>query len=237
MKKAALLALIATVVAACNPTPRQSKENTVQGPTVSAFARTPLAKATATLTLDTSKGRPGQVAIADVLSYSGGRPSITAPKGWTLIRDNSGLSTRQVLYWHIIEPNEASPPAWTFGEEVDTEGAIVLLDNVEVTDPVDTSSGNAGGPMAAKSLTTTSDGDLILAFFATDYSGPDIAPELPADVNVIVKPDTDSRQYWVLGVYQSNKGDTQDIVSSSSKGFSWVAAQVAIRRSTTPAKS
>jgi hypothetical protein len=172
------------------------------------------------------------MAIADVLSYAGGRISITAPEGWTLIRDNSSLSTRQALYWHVVEPNEQNSLAWTwtFSEPLDAQGVVLFLDNFDFSDPVDASSANViAGPAIAKSVATTSDGDFVLAFFATDFGGPGLAPEMPADLNVIVSPDTESHQYWVLGAYQSGKGDTADAVSAASQCFNFAAAQVALR--------
>ncbi len=56
-----------------------------------------------TLALDWgTKGQAGQIAIADVLTYGGSKPTITAPTGWQLIRDDSTATTRQSLYWHAI---------------------------------------------------------------------------------------------------------------------------------------
>ncbi|MGD0076336.1 MAG: hypothetical protein ABSD31_18675, partial [Candidatus Binataceae bacterium] len=124
--------------AARNYAPPESAENTVGGASVGSFAQAPLAKATTSLTLDSSKAKPDQLGIADVMSYSGAKPNIAAPAGWTLIRDDSSPSTRQSLYWHVIRANDPSP-TWTFSEPVDAQGAILLLDNVAASNPVDAS--------------------------------------------------------------------------------------------------
>jgi hypothetical protein len=227
--------VLAAVIAACNPSPQETTESAVGGASVSSFAQTPLAKATTSLILDSSKAKPGQLAIADVLSYSGAKPMITAPAGWTLLRDDSSPSTRQSLYWHLIQANDPSP-TWTFSEPVDAQGVILLLDNVAASNPVDASSGNTGGPgVAAKSVTTTRGGDFILAFYATDFGGSGLGPHCPTNVSAIVDQETQSHEYWIIGTYQNRKGETEDLPCPSGQLYSAVAAQVAIARGATPA--
>jgi len=235
MRKYALLALPAFLLFACNYSPPQSNENTVGGASVSSFAQTPLAKATTRLSLDVSKAEPGQFAIADVISYSGAKPKITAPTGWVLLRDDSSPTTRQSLYWHSIKANEPNP-VWTFSEAVDARGAVLLLDNVAATDPVDASSGTAGNSgVVAKSVTTTRGGDFILAFYATDFFGVGLGPKCPNDVSSIIDQETQSHEYWIVGSYQNRKGETEDIACPSAQLYNAVAAQVAIARGTAEA--
>ncbi len=229
------LVVLAAVIAACNTSPPQSGENTVGGASLSSFAQTPLAKATTSLTLNGSKAEPGQFAIADVISYSGAKPKITAPAGWTLLRDDTSPSTRQSLYWRLIQANDPSP-TWTFSEPVDAQGVILLLDNVAASNPVDASSGNTGGPgVVAKSVTTTRGGDFIIAFYATDFFGVGLGPHCPANVSSIVDQETQSHEYWIVGTYQNRKGETEDWSCPSGQLYNAVAAQVAIARGTAPA--
>jgi len=109
MIKRALMGAAAVFVVACNSGPSQTPENTVGGANVVSFKEAPLKKGTTDLTLDWgSKGQAGQVAIAVVLSYGGSKPTITAPAGWQLIRDDSTKTTRQSLYWHAIQASDAS---------------------------------------------------------------------------------------------------------------------------------
>src|SRR5260221_4303163 len=100
MNRYALLAGAAVFIAGCNSSPPPlSAENTVGGASVAAFVQVPMATATTSVTLDwDSKGKPGQVAIADVLSFSGAKPKISPPDGWKVIRDDSSKTTRQSLY-------------------------------------------------------------------------------------------------------------------------------------------
>jgi len=223
MTKYVLPALLAVSLCACKPSLTKAG--------VSSFAQTSLTKATTSIALDwSSLGQPGRLAIADVLSYSGDKPTITAPAGWTPIRDDSTSSVRQSLYWHVIQANEKSAQTWTFSEPVDAQGAIVLLSDVATVDPVDAAGRNTGGgaPTAA-SVTTTSDGDLILAFYATDFNGTGPGHDCPDNMSLVVDQTQWTHPYWILAARQNRRGATEEAVCRSPQGFSWVAAQVAIR--------
>jgi hypothetical protein len=243
MIRYALVAVAAVFVAACNSSPSQTPENTVGGANVDSSAQAPMAKATTSLSLDWGKkGQAGEVAIADVLSYGGSKPTITAPAGWQMIRDDSTLTTRQSLYWHAIQANDVSTATWAFSGPVDAQGAIVLLDNVASAAPVDMTSGNTsahGGPMTATSVATTSDGDLILAFNATDFGAyrptscgkcDGLNPKLPPNVSVVLNHESTALEYWILANYQNQMGDTEPQTSEAPQFFNWVAAQVAVKR-------
>jgi len=219
-----------------------STENTVGGARVISSAQAPIMKATTSLSLDLSAQQTGQLAIADVLTYGGSQPTITAPDGWQLIRDDSTATTRQSLYWHTIGGNDSVTASWTFSDPVDAQGAVLLLDNV-ASDPVDSTSGNtggdAGGVLTAKSVTTTSDGDLILAFNATDFGAyrptvckncSELKPKLPENASVVVNQESTAREYWILANYQDQTGDTEAQISGAPQFFNWVSAQVAIKR-------
>jgi hypothetical protein len=231
IKRALIVATIFLV--GCNSSPSQTAGNTVNGANVVSSAKAPMATATTSLTLDWgSKAQPGQVAIADVLSYGGPKVTITAPQGWQKIRDDSTAKTRQSLYWHAVAANDPSAATWTFSKPVDAQGAIVLLDNVATASPVDMTSGNTGdgGTLTAKSIVTTADGDLIFGFYATDFSHPGLAPQLPAETNSLINQEATPNEFWILSTYKSQNGATEVQVSSAPQLFNWVAAQVAIKR-------
>jgi hypothetical protein len=220
-----------------------SGENAVGGPGVVSRAEAPMMKGTTSLSLNVGpSGQTVQLAIADVLSYGGSQPTITAPAGWELIRDDYTQTTRQSLYWHAIAPNDPSTETWTFSDPVDAQGAVLLLDNVALGSPVNMSSGNtggtAGGLLTAKSIATTRDGELILTFNATDFGAcrptvctlcDGLKPKLPDNANVVLDHETTALEYWILSNYQSQMGSTEVQVSYAPQFFNWVAAQVAIR--------
>jgi len=244
MIKPTLIAAAAVFLVAYNSSPSSaSTENAAGGPSVVSSAAAPITKATTTLSLNVAPtAQTAQIAIADVLSYGGSQPTITAPDGWQLIRDDSTSTTRQSLYWHTIAPNDPTTAAWTFSEPVDAQGAILLLDNVSSDSPVDMSSGNtggtSGGTLSAKSVATTSNGDLILSFNATDFGAfrPTVCtdcgglnPKLPENANVVLNQESTPLEYWILSNYQGQVGETDVQVSYAPQFFNWVAAQVAIR--------
>jgi hypothetical protein len=229
----ALLIVTTVLIVGCSPSSSLVPENTVGGPNVVAFTQTPMVTATVSLTLDLGKKvKARQVAIADVLSYSGDKPKITAPGGWQLIRDDSTATTRQALYWHAIQTNDPSTATWTFTTPVDAQGAIVLIDNADTTSPIDMSSGNTdvSGTLIPKSVVTTYDGDLVLLFYSTDFHAPALAPKMPDNTTTVMDLDTASHEYWILAAYQAGAGPTEDKPCGQGQLFSWAASQVAIKR-------
>jgi hypothetical protein len=235
MSRYGWLAVVAVLIAGCNSAPSQTTDNTVGGANVVGYTQAPMVKQTTTLALDWGKkAQAGQVAIADVISFGGPAPAITAPAGWQMIRDDSTSTTRQSLYWHAIAANDPSTATWTFSAPVDAQGAMVLLDNVAAGAPVDMSTGSTGtgGTVTAKSVMTTANGDLIISFFATDFHLPGLAPQLPTDVNTVMNEETTPDEFWILTAYQEQFGATEDEVGTAAQLFNWVATQVSIKHGT-----
>jgi hypothetical protein len=234
--KYTLIFVAAVIIAACNSAPSQTTDNTVGGANVVGYTQAPMVKQTTTLALDWGKkAQAGQAAIADVISFGGPAPAITAPAGWQMIRDDSTATTRQSLYWHAVAANDPSTATWTFSAPVDAQGAMVLLDNVAAGAPVDMSTGNTGtgGTVTAKSMMTTANADLIISFYATDFHLPGLAPQLPTDVNTVMNEETTPDEFWILTAYQQQFGATEDEVGTAVQLFNWVAAQVSIKHGTT----
>ena len=194
----------------------------------------PLAKQTKVLSIDWGPlGSPGQLVIAQVLTYSGKEPVITTPAGWTLIRDDSsGPTTRQTLYWHVVQASEPSAQTWTFSQRVDAQGAILLLDPAAHTSSLDISSGQSGSgnQPIAPSLTTTNDGDLILAFYASDFGPGGLSVTMPAKMSTVVDKTLAQKEYWILGGSQTSKGKIENITCDTVQLSNWVAALLAIKR-------
>src|SRR5579863_7601628 len=237
-----MLAVSIAIFAGCNSGTSQTADNSVGGANVVSSAKAPFKLATTSLTLDWGpKAKPGQFAIAVVLSYGGSKPTITAPAGWQPISDASTKTTRQSLYGHAVQAPDSKTSTWTFSEPVDAQGAIILLDNVGGSWPVDASSHNAGdgGTLVAKPVTTTTDGDLILSFNATDFGAyrPHVCtvcdglnPAMPPNVSVVINQESTAREYWILQSYQNQMGETEAQQSGAPQFYNWVTAQVAIKR-------
>jgi hypothetical protein len=233
MKRYALTAAFTIFLSACNfSPPSQRAVNTVSGATVNSYELTSLIAGTKNLSLQwDSDGRPGRVVIADVLTYGSGKTSIAPPAGWSLIRDDNTRSVRQSLYWHALQAGEPNIQIWTFNEPVDSQGAALVLGGSAVANPVDASSGSSGAgfKLAAEPVTTASDGDLILVFYASDFKGTAPGHDTPANMGLILD-QTDVHPYWVIGSYQGRKGKTEKAMCAAAQVFEWVAAQVAITR-------
>lgn len=230
IKRTILIAIASVLLVSCGSSSLTS-DNTVGGPDVVSSTQTPMAKQTTSLTLDFGKKvKAGQLAIAKVLSYSGSKPKITAPSGWQLIRDDSSQTTRQSLYWHVVQANE-NDAAWTFDAPVDAQGAIVLINNADPNSPIDMSSGNTGdsGTAIPKSIATTSDGDLVLLFYSTDFQRQGLAPKMPQNTTTVIDVDDTPYEYWILAGYQQKAGATDDAPVGQGQLFNWAAAQVAIK--------
>lgn len=233
MIKRALIVTVVVLALGCQSGPSLTAENTVGGPNIVGSTQTPMAQSTTSLTLDWGKkAKAGQLAIADVLSYSGAKPKISPPEGWQLIRDDSSQATRQSLYWHAVQANDPSSATWTFDTVVDAQGAIVLIDNADTTSPIDMSGGNTdtSGTVIPKSIVTTHDGDLLLLFYSTDFHVPGLGPKMPDSTTTVMNLDTASHEYWILAAYQTASGPTEDMPVGQGQLFSWAAAQVAIKK-------
>jgi len=231
-----LIAVLAVFLLACHrPLPPDVHVGKPAGVNVISLAEG-LVKRTRTLTIDWGPlGSSGQLAIAQVLSYSGRKPIITAPRGWNLIRDDSTQgTTRQSLYWHLIQSGDPSVQTWSFDQRVEAEGVILLLDGLAPTSPLDTNSGQNGSgsyPMTP-SLVTSSDGDLVLAFYASDFGPGGLGVKMPAKMDIVVDQTSAQREYWVVGSSQTQKGKVDSIAAQTVQLSNWVAVLLALKKGT-----
>src|SRR5205823_9232354 len=84
------------------------------------------------------------LAQIDTKGSSGAVPAITAPAGWTLIRnDASGGAFQQALYSHVATSSEPASYTWTLSLSVAASGGIASYSGVDTTTPVDVSGGAA----------------------------------------------------------------------------------------------
>lgn len=238
------IAASADIVLACTAPALNAQRVAVDGAQVVAAAQTPMAvdntstaqppppKEVSSITLnEPTATESGQLLIASLITLNGPIPTITAPSGWQLIREDTSATTRQSLYYHFAAANEA-PPEWKFSQGVYAQGVMLVLDDVWATDPLDGSSGIAGpkDQTKAPALTTTDDGDLILDFFATDFAYIDPGPTIPPNLIPIVNEVTDTDPYWILASYQSQRGDVPEVDAPTPQLYNVAAAQVAVRR-------
>ena len=232
MTRYGAIAMLSLLLAGCDTFPPEGKQNTVDGASISSVTQIPMSEGTRTITLDPlRKPVEGQFIIADVLSYGGEKAITTSPPDWKLLRSESAGFVHQSIYSHAIQSNDHGSNVWTFDRVVKAQGTVIVLDNVALDAPVDTTSANVGNPgIATKPIVTSSDGDLIIAFFATDFLGTGLGPELPADMIAIADQEAKPFEYWILGTYQALKGETTAVKCPSGQLYNMIAAQIAIRR-------
>jgi len=232
MTRYGAIAILSLLLAGCNTFPPEGMQNTVAGASISSVTQIPISKRTRTITLEPlRKPVDGQFVIADVLSYSNEKPTTAPPPHWKLLRNESAGLVHQTIYARAIQSNDPGSSVWTFDRIVDAQGTIIVLDNVELDAPIDTTSANMGGPgIATKSMVTSSDGDLMIDFFATDFLGTGLGPRLPAGMIAIADQESKPFEYWILGTYQALKGDTAPVACPSGQLYNMIAAQIALRR-------
>jgi hypothetical protein len=175
--------------------------------------------------------KTGELLIADVITYDGTAVAVQVPSGWQLIRDDISPTTRQSLYMHVADADD-QPTEWKFNQPAIAQGGLLILNNAATFDPVDTTAGMTGPKDAtyAPGITTADDGDLILVFFATDFGGIAPGPYVPETMIAIANQDADPDTYWILGSYQSQRGDIPQADCPTPQLDNGAAAQVAIRR-------
>ena len=117
--------------------------------------------------------RPAAVTTGDLLLASiaiRGTSTMTAPAGWTLIRnDVSGNNLRHATWWRFAAASDPSSWTWTFSAGRLAAGAIHAYGGVAASNPIDTSSGSANASstsLTATGVTTTAADDLLVAFYS-----------------------------------------------------------------------
>ncbi len=236
---ASTVAVVVFVAAFIAPRAANCDQLSTGGISVNSLVQAPLVTDAKSLALDPdSTAQPGQLAIADVITYDGSRPTIIAPDGWTLIRDDSTATTRQSLYWHLVQRNDPITKPWSFSEAVDAQGTIVLLDSASQGSPIGVNSGNSGTGEVLTPQVGSAGGDqpYVLAFYATDFAGGGLNPQLPDGLTTILNQNADPREYWI-GSYAPAESKSGDASCITPQLFNWVAAEVTIHPGTETASN
>jgi len=96
--------------------------------------------------------------------YTRGKPSVTAPAGWTFIRHNG----KGRLYYRVAAGSENATYTWTFNKTKNAGGCIVVYRGVDPSNPINADTGKRKSPsktINAPSATTTVDGVTLVAFY------------------------------------------------------------------------
>jgi hypothetical protein len=169
----------------------------------------------------------GGVMVATVTAAGTG--SITAPSGWTVIKNVAGTALRQVTYYKVAGASEAASYSWSLGSSRAASGGIVDYSGVNQTVPVDATASASGesGNAAAPSVTTSAANDLILvaASFTTATT---VTPDAATTERIDVK--SGSNTSFVADFVQAGAGATATMTATPAVTSSaWLAQTIALR--------
>jgi hypothetical protein len=105
----------------------------------------------------------GHVMVATITATGTG--ALTAPSGWTAIKDTTLSSTiRQVTYYRVAGGSEPASYSWELGSKRQASGGIGDYSGVNNTAPIDASSATTGasGNATIPSVTTSAANDVVI---------------------------------------------------------------------------
>jgi hypothetical protein len=151
----------------------------------------------------------GDVLLANV-SYNGGSPaSITAPTGWTLIQrvdndTNGGIAS----YWKVVGASEPLTYTWSITPQTHAAGGITRYSGVNPYSPTEVSSSSVGRGLTATapSVTTTDNGDQVVALFA-DNTATSTAPLFSTTTGMTKEYDAQNTPYGPTSARRSSSGN------------------------------
>lgn len=125
------------------------------------------ASAASSATTSLSIPRPVGVTSGDVMLAAvvvSGKPTLTAPSGWTLVRSDGG---KGYLYWKAAGGSEPSSYVWTLSKNGSSAGGIAAYAGVSASSPILDSSGqiNASSTSVTAPSITSVSGARVVGFF------------------------------------------------------------------------
>jgi len=118
----------------------------------------------------------GDVMVAQVMNR--GSAAITAPSGWTTIRDTfRGSSTHMQTWFKVATASEPASYAFSSSNAFGKAGGIAAWRGVDTAAPIDASSGNEGSGSSMTALgVTTSSADSPILWMGGYINGTTISP-------------------------------------------------------------
>lgn len=168
--------------------------------------------------------------------------TVTAPAGWTLIRDDSaptGGGIQSVLYYRVAAADEPTSFTWSSSANARIGGGILTYTGASTTAPVDVANGQVGSNSAARAPSVTA--TIAQSFLATFFVARQQAfASLPGGMSTRWNLDT-SGGAGSVGVaasdeYRSTEGVTGNR-DASAVAMDWIGQSVILRPSATPSMS
>lgn len=174
------------------------------------FAANPTAT---TLTIPTPTGtQPGDVLLATIDVR--GRPTMTAPAGWQLLRtDVNGTVMTKATWWRVATASEPATHTFQLSSAQAAAGAIAAYAGVDTANPIAAHAGQVNASstaITAPSVTTTMAGAYLLGLFGT---GADATITAPAGMNALGQAVSNAGTYKV-----SSNVDDQLLTSATTTG-------------------
>lgn len=120
----------------------------------------------ATLTVPVPETEAGDLLLASIDVR--GQPTITAPVGWQLVREDlNGTAMRKGTYWRIATGSEPASYTWRFSAKPPAVGIMLAYSGVSTTAPIEASSGrlSTGATVSAPSVQTSVAGAQLVGLF------------------------------------------------------------------------
>ena len=177
--------------------------------------------------------QPGDVLIATIDSR--GKPDISAPAGWTLIRFDANANTqRKATFFKVATGSEPTSYTFTLTRTESASGAILAYVGVDTSSPIDThdatiEQGNRADQLIAPSVVTSTDGSMIITLTgAAANVDIDPAPTTTEWVEITSIGNYDITTH-AAGKLQTTAGPTGSFTAISTGSTKYISQTLALR--------
>lgn len=126
--------------------------------------------ASGNITINVPAGTQANDVMIAGIGISANTPTVTAPGGWTLVRqtNNTSATTNALaIYRRVATASEPANYTWTISANTGVAGGIMSFSGVDLQNPVDLDAGQSNASstnQAAPTITTTANNEMIVTF-------------------------------------------------------------------------
>ncbi len=176
----------------------------------------------------------GDLLISVACYESGSSQSVSSPAGWTLIaKTDNGSNIGITTFYKVVDAMDVAAATFTFSLTEDKKWTLGIsrISGVDTVSPIDIHSENSGsdGNVIAASATTTVDSCLVLAIYGNKKDATYVGSN---NEEYEVEHATGQIASQMLETFvKLSAGSTGNTVAIPSNSESWIAQQIAIRKS------
>jgi hypothetical protein len=183
-------------------------------------------------------GRPAGSAAGHVLVAAIGANDdtvISAPSGWTAVRQDVSGAVRQSVYVKVAGPTEPTAYTWTLSGTRRVAGGITAYSGVDPSQPIDAVNGSSNPSSTAApapSITTTTDRTMLVHLATVNAEGTMTAPAGWTEAWEATSPNLTSTRDVLVSSSQASRplaGPTGSAVATASLPGSSVGVILALR--------